>query len=62
MSAYHQPLDIEAFYKRGLVGISIVFLVVIASKLELMNLDSFAIHMVFLSLALLEGISTTWSA
>ncbi len=62
MVSYHQPLNVEIFYKRGLLGISIVFIGVMAAKLGLVNLDSFAIQVVFLNLALLAGISSTWSA
>lgn len=62
MSLSEQSLHLEAFYKRGLFWIGIVFLGVMATKLGLMNVDHFAIQVVFLNLALLAGISSTWSA
>lgn len=62
MALSEQSLHLEAFYKRGLVGLSIVFFGVMAAKLGLMNIDHFAIEVVFLSLALLAGISSTWGA
>lgn len=61
MYSYYQTPN-EEFYKRGLVGIGIVLLGVIAANLGLVNLNSFAIHVMFINLALLAGISSTWSA
>jgi len=61
MSLSNQPLNLEIYYKRGLIGISIVLLGVIAVKVGWINLDSFALQVVFLHLAVLAGISATWS-